>query len=68
MVATPRCRSTSALLVVASWYGRVLVERAREEWVDVRPVVEAEVKQRVANVVSKVSRRKPAAAEAQASA
>jgi predicted nucleotide-binding protein (sugar kinase/HSP70/actin superfamily) len=38
----------------------VLVSRAREEWVDVRPVVEAEVKQRVANVVSKVSRRKPA--------
>jgi predicted nucleotide-binding protein (sugar kinase/HSP70/actin superfamily) len=47
----------------------VLMSRAREEWVDVRPVVEAEVKERVAKVVSKVSRRKPAAeAGVQASA
>jgi hypothetical protein len=38
--------------------GPVLVSRAREEWVDARPVVEAEIKERVANVVSKLPGRR----------
>jgi hypothetical protein len=52
--------------------GPVLVSRAREEWVDARPVVETEIKERVANVVNKLPGRRArtteAAATAQASA
>jgi predicted nucleotide-binding protein (sugar kinase/HSP70/actin superfamily) len=45
----------------------VLVSRAREEWVDVKPAVEADLRARMTKVVSKMPGRK-AAAPAQASA